>query len=156
MVQRVSATNFRGGRKLSPKPSAFESEIHPPHKTPFCTLGISPLQGANLRKRKFTVRKSRTVITHAATKGGAHGCCCFQRLHFWVDMQQHLRDFAEVPACGCQKATAVNRPVYGYRFAVSRPMASAHKGSGGIRLSAKGKEKGICEKKFIYRKGKAA
>ena len=28
------------------KPSAFESEIHPSHKSPICTLGISPLQGA--------------------------------------------------------------------------------------------------------------
>ena len=152
----MSGTNFRGGRKPFPKPSAFESEIHPPHKTPFCTSGISPLQGADSRKRKLTVRKSRAVFIHAATKGGAYGCCCFQRLHFWADMQQHLRDFAEVPACGCQKATAVKRPVYGYRFAVSRPMAAAHKESGGIRLSAKGKEKGICEKKFIYRNGKAA
>ncbi len=37
--------NFRGGRKPFPKPSAFESEIHPSHKTPFCTLGISPCRG---------------------------------------------------------------------------------------------------------------
>jgi hypothetical protein len=30
----------------SPKPSAFESEIHPSHKPAVCTLGISPLRGA--------------------------------------------------------------------------------------------------------------
>ena len=30
----------------SPKPSAFESEIHPSHKSAICTLGISPLRGA--------------------------------------------------------------------------------------------------------------
>ena len=30
----------------NPKPSAFESEIHPSHKPTVCTLGISPLQGA--------------------------------------------------------------------------------------------------------------
>ena len=41
----MSGTNFRGGRKPFPKPSAFESEIHPSHKTPFCTLGISPCRG---------------------------------------------------------------------------------------------------------------
>ena len=35
------------------KPSAYESEIHPSHKTPFYALRISPLQGANLRKRKL-------------------------------------------------------------------------------------------------------
>ena len=33
------------------KPSAFESEIHPSHKSPICTLGISPLQGAKSRLR---------------------------------------------------------------------------------------------------------
>ena len=47
-------------------------------------------------------------------------------------------------------------PGYGQRFAVSRPMAAAYRKSGGIGLSAKGKEKGICEKKFIYRNGKTA
>ena len=70
VVRGVSGTNFRGGRKLSPKPSAFESEIHPSHKTLFCTLGISPLQGANPRRRGFTVRKCRTVFIHAAPKDG--------------------------------------------------------------------------------------
>ena len=38
---------------ISHKPSAFESEIHPSHKTSFYALCISPLQGANLRKRKL-------------------------------------------------------------------------------------------------------
>ena len=28
------------------KPSAFESEMHPSHKSEICTLCISPLQGA--------------------------------------------------------------------------------------------------------------
>ena len=28
------------------KPSAYESEIHPSHKSEICTLCISPLQGA--------------------------------------------------------------------------------------------------------------
>ena len=35
------------------KPSAYESEIHPSHKSEIYTLCISPLQGANLRKRKL-------------------------------------------------------------------------------------------------------
>lgn len=26
-------------------------------------------------------------------KKRAHGCCCCQRLHFWVNMQQHLREW---------------------------------------------------------------
>ena len=65
----MSGTNFRGGRKLSPKPSAFESEIHPTHKPSVYAPGISPLQGADSRRREFTVRKNRTVFIHAATKG---------------------------------------------------------------------------------------
>ena len=32
----------------NPKPSAFESEIHPSHKSSICTPGISPLQGASV------------------------------------------------------------------------------------------------------------
>lgn len=35
------------------KPSAIESEIYPSYKSEICTLCISPLQGANLRKRKL-------------------------------------------------------------------------------------------------------
>ena len=50
----------------------------------------------------------------------------------------------------------MNRPEYGHGFAISRPMAAVHKESGGIRLSAQGKEKGIREKKFIYRNGETA
>ena len=47
-------------------------------------------------------------------------------------------------------------PGYGHRFTVSRPMAAAHKEIDGIGLSAKGKGKGICEKKLIYRNGETA
>ena len=32
----------------NPKPSAFETEIHPSHKPAVCTPGISPLQGASV------------------------------------------------------------------------------------------------------------
>ena len=37
------------GHSSSRKPSAFESEIHPSHKSSICTLCISPLQGADIR-----------------------------------------------------------------------------------------------------------
>ena len=70
-------------------------------------------------------------------------------------MQQHLRDFAEVPL-RLSESDSRELPGCGYGFAISRLMAAANKESGGIRLSAKGKEKGICEKKFIYRNGKTA
>ena len=38
------------------KPSAYESEIHPSHKSEICTLCISPLQGA---------KDSMAVLTNA-------------------------------------------------------------------------------------------
>ena len=52
--RRISQTcPFLPQKKLPVKPSAFESEIHPSHKPPVCTLCISPLQGANSRKREL-------------------------------------------------------------------------------------------------------
>ena len=67
--------NFRGGRKLSPKPSAFESEIHPTHKPSVYAPGISPCRGqicagANLQSDKTGLYLSMPP------KGQAHGCCC--------------------------------------------------------------------------------
>ena len=44
-VRGASVGNFRGGRKLSPKPSAFESEIYPTHKPSVYAPGISPCRG---------------------------------------------------------------------------------------------------------------
>ena len=99
----MSAGNFRGGRKPFPKPSAFESEIHPTHKTSFCTPGISPLQGANLRLRKLTVRKSRTVFIHAAQKTGRMDAVAADGYIFGANTKQHSRDFAEVPLVDARK-----------------------------------------------------
>ena len=53
----MSEGNFRGGRKPSPKPSAFESEIHPPHKPSVYAPGIPPCRGqicasANLQSER--------------------------------------------------------------------------------------------------------
>ena len=39
---------------FSRKPSAFESEIHPSHKSSICTLCISPLQGAKVSVAALT------------------------------------------------------------------------------------------------------
>ena len=44
-VRGASVGNFRGGRKPFPKPSAFESEIHPTHKPSVYASGISPCRG---------------------------------------------------------------------------------------------------------------
>ena len=98
----MSGTNFRGGRKPFPKPSAFESEIHPTHKPSVYAPGISPLQGANLRSRKFTVRKSRTVFIYAATKGRrmdavAVGGYIFEQICSDID------GTSQKSPCGCQK-----------------------------------------------------
>ncbi len=69
-------------------------------------------------------------------------------------MKLRLRDFADVPLW-LSGSDSRELPRYGHRFTDSRLMAAAHMESGGIRLSVRGKEKGICEKKFIYRNGKA-
>ncbi|MGT2846270.1 MobA/MobL family protein [Streptococcus massiliensis] len=45
-------------RLVTKKPSAFESEIHPSHKSPICTLGISPLQGAKCQWHLFSTDRS--------------------------------------------------------------------------------------------------
>lgn len=39
---------------FSRKPSAFESEIYPSHKSSICTLCISPLQGAKVSVAALT------------------------------------------------------------------------------------------------------
>jgi len=70
-------------------------------------------------------------------------------------VKPRLRDFAEVPL-RLSESDSRELPGCGYGFAISRLMAAAHRESGGIGLSAKGKGNGICEKKFIYRNGKAA
>ena len=151
----MSGTNFRGGRKLSPKPSAFESEIHPTHKTSFCTPGISPLQGANPRRRGFTVRKNRTVFSMRPKRRGAW-TTLLPVASFWGKCEAAPAGLRKSPCLRLPEIDSREPPGYGQRFAVSRPMAVAHKENGGIGLSAKGKEKGICEKKFIYRNGKTA
>ena len=62
--------NFRGGRKLFPKPSAFESEIHPPHKPSVYAPGISPLQGADSRRCESRQYGKRTANIHAPQRAG--------------------------------------------------------------------------------------
>jgi len=134
----VSAGNFRGGRKPFPKPSAFESEIHPPHKTPFCTPGISPLQGANPRRRGFTVRKSRTVFIHAAQRTGAWMLLLLTAT-FWSKYAATFTGFRKSPCLRLSESDSRELPRYGHRFVESRPMTAAHRKSGGVRLP--GKEK---------------
>ena len=48
------------------KPSAFESEIHPSHKTSFYALCISPLQGAKDSVAVLTNANEFVVMPDAA------------------------------------------------------------------------------------------
>lgn len=70
-------------------------------------------------------------------------------------MKPRLRAFIEV-TLWLSESDSRELPGYGQGFAIRRPMAAVHRESGGIGLSAKGKEKGIREKKFIYRNGETA
>ena len=95
VVQGMSDTNFLGGRKPFPKPSAFESEIHPTHKTSFYAPGISPLQGANLRRRKFIQSERAGLYLSMLPKERTHGWRCCLRLHFGLNVQHRQWDFTE-------------------------------------------------------------
>ena len=57
-VNMVKEKAMRGNKWQEPdfshKPSAFESEIHPSHKSSICTLCISPLQGAKVSVAALT------------------------------------------------------------------------------------------------------
>ena len=90
-----------------------------------------------------------------ALKDGTHGRRCFQWLYFGGNVKPRLLDLAEF-RLRLSESDSRELPRYGQGFAISRPMAADHRESGGIGLSAGGKGKGIREKKFIYRNGKAA
>ena len=57
----------------SPKPSAFESEIHPSHKSSICTPGISPLQGASAVSYTHLEAVKEVDERHLAGKGSQMG-----------------------------------------------------------------------------------
>lgn len=48
------------------KPSAYESEIHPSHKSKICTLCISPLQGAKDSVAVLTNADAFVVVPETA------------------------------------------------------------------------------------------
>ena len=62
----------------------------------FMLRGFRPAGGKFAQTQIYTVRKNGLYLS-MPPKGWAHGWRCCQRLHFGVNMQQHLRDFAEVP-----------------------------------------------------------
>ena len=131
----MSGTNFRGERKHFPKPSAFESEIHPPHKTSFCTSGISPLQGANPRRRGFTVRKSRTVFS-MRPKGRDAWTALLSMASFRGKCEAAPAGLRRSPFAAVRKRQSQFARI---RASVrdSCPMAASHRKSGGIGLLSK-------------------
>ncbi len=75
--------------------------------------------------------KARLYLSMPPPKDGAHGCCCCQWLHFLENMQQHLRDFAEVPL-RLSESDSCELPENGYRFADSHHRAATHKEAAGL------------------------
>ena len=109
-VRGVSAGNFRGGRKPFPKPSAFESEIHPSHKTPFCTLGISPCRGQIHAGMNLYSPKELDCIYPCRQRAGA-----WMVLLLTATFQGKCAASSEelhrtTSLCGCQKAAAADCP----------------------------------------------
>ena len=122
--------------------------------TPFFHSPDFALAGGKFAQAQTYSPKEPDCIFPCRPKGRAHGCCCCRRLHFRANTQQHLGTSQKSPLwlseIGSRELLG-----YGYRFAISRPMAAAHRENGGIGLSTKGRENRICEKKFIYRNGEA-
>ena len=149
----MSGTNFRGGRKPFPKPSAFESEIHPTHKPSVYAPGISPCRGQICASANLQFERAGLNLSMPFQRTGrmdaiaANGYILGQiRINIYGTSQK---------SPWLSKSNSREPPGYGHGFAISRLIAATHRESGGIRLSAQGKEKGICEKKFIYRNGEA-
>ena len=65
MIRAVVMTVAGEGADLS-KPSAYESEIHPSHKTSFYALCISPLQGAKDSVAVLTNADAFVVVPETA------------------------------------------------------------------------------------------
>jgi len=84
----VSEGNFRGGRKPSPKPSAFESEIHPPHKPSVYAPGISPLQGAD--SRRFELFQTSLLMNTIAQSTGTMSISVLGHYHCWQELTCRL------------------------------------------------------------------
>ena len=108
-------------------------------KLRFVLRGFRPCSGqicagANLQSERAG------LYFPCALKDGMHGRRCFQWFHFGENVKPRQRDFAEVPL-RLPESGIRDLSGYGHRFAVSRPMAAAHRESGGIGLSARGKEK---------------
>ncbi len=122
----MSGTNFRGVRKLSPKPSAFESEIHPTHKPVGLCSGDFALPGA-----------IHAGVDLQSERAGLYYPCRPRGRGAWraaLLMAAFQGKCAAPPAglrkaksfCGCQKAAAVNRTDTGISSVPSRPVTAAY------------------------------
>ena len=150
----MSGTNFRGGRKPFPKPSAFESEIHPMHKPSVYAPGISPCRGQIRAGANLQSERAGLYLSTLSQKTGrmdavaANGYILEQiRSNIYGTSQKSLAAVKRwQPWIARKRASVRNQPSYdGCSYE-----------SGGTGLYAKGKEKGIREKKFIYRNSETA
>ena len=135
----MSATNFRGGRKLSPKPSALRRNTPYAQTFGLCS-GDFALPGANSRKCEFIQSEKTGLYLSMPPRGRAHRWRCCLRLHFRTDVQHCRGDFTKQSPLRLSESDSRRLPGYGHRFTDSRPIMAAHKKCGG-RLSAKRKEK---------------
>jgi len=96
---------------FSPKPSAFESEIHPTHKPLVYAPGISPCRGQICASANLQSERAGLYLSMPFQRTGrmdaiaANGYILGQiRINIYGTLQK---------SPGCQKATAVNRPDMG-------------------------------------------
>jgi len=106
----VSGTNFRGGRKPFPKPSAFESEIHPTHKPSVYAPGISPCRGQiHASVNLYSPKKPDCIYPCRPEDGRIDGAAAYGYISGQMCSIAEGTSQNKAP-CGCQKATAVDCP----------------------------------------------
>ena len=109
-VWGVSGTNFRGGRKPFPKPSAFESEIHPTHKPSVYAPGISPCRGQiHASVNLYSPKKPDCIYPCRPEDGRIDGAAAYGYISGQMCSIAEGTSQNKAP-CGCQKATAVDCP----------------------------------------------
>ena len=150
----MSGTNFRGVRKLSPKPSAFESEIHPTHKPSVYASGISPCRGQICASANLQSERAGLYLSMPSQRTGRMDAVDAND-YIFETICSNIRGTLWKPPLRLSESDSREPLGYGHESAISWLIAAAHRKSGSGRLP--GREKVfIYEKKFIYRNGEAA
>ena len=99
-----------GGRKPFPKPSAFESEIHPTHKPSVYAPGISPCRGQiHASVNLYSPKKPDCIYPCRPEDGRIDGAAAYGYISGQMCSIAEGTSQNKAP-CGCQKATAVDCP----------------------------------------------